>query len=418
MLNRIRQGSTFEVACEAAFAELPDNDRRLAHELAAGVLRQSGPLDQRLAPLVSGGWATVAPPLKDVLRLGAYQLTVLDRIPPHAAVSTSVSLAKELHGARASGFVNAVLRRMPLGEQTPSPLIAPSELAAAYSHPCWLVERWVGRFGPEATRRLLEWNNRKPLLVLQPARRDLATISLTLTAQDISYHPAPFEAGLAVETGRPNDLPGYDTGAFQIQDPAQALVLRFVDPSPDDVVFDACAAPGGKSIALGRVTRSVIAADIQRDRLRRLLENVRRAGSGRERPILADAAFPPVRPVDLVLLDAPCLATGTMARHPDARQHVSIRALERLTEKQRTLLTRVAEIVRPGGLLIYATCSLEPEENEQQVERFLSEHAEFRREPSDSVPGALLSPAGDLTIVPHVHGMDGAYAARLRRDAG
>jgi 16S rRNA (cytosine967-C5)-methyltransferase len=238
-----------------------------------------------------------------------------------------------------------------------------------------------------------------------------------LTAQDTDYQAAPFEAGLSVEAGRPNDLPGYDTGDFQIQDPAQALVLRFIDPRPDDVVFDACAAPGGKTIALGRVTRSVIAADIRRDRLRRLLENVRRAGSGRERPILADAAFSPVRPVDLVLLDAPCLATGTMARHPDARIHVSARALERLTEIQRRLLTRVASAVRPGGLLVYATCSLEPEENDQQVERFLSEHVEFRREPSDSVPGALLSQAGDLTILPHVHRMDGAYAARLRREA-
>jgi 16S rRNA (cytosine967-C5)-methyltransferase len=418
VLNRIRQGSTFEVACEAAFAELPEDDRRLAHELAAGVLRQRGPLDQRLAPLVSGGWATVAPLLKDVLRLGAYQLTVLDRIPPHAAVSTSVSLARELRGTRASGFVNAVLRRMPLDERSPSPSTTTTDLAAAYSHPYWLVERWVSRFGFEATRRLLEWNNRKPLLVLQPARRDLATIRTQLTAQDIDYQAAPFEAGLSVETSQPKDLPGYGTGDFQIQDPAQALVLRFVDPKPDDVVFDACAAPGGKTIALGRVTRSVIAADIQRDRLRRLLENIRRAGSGRERPILADAAFPPVRPVDLVLLDAPCLATGTMARHPDARTHVSARALERLTEIQRRLLTRVAGAVRPGGLLVYATCSLEPEENEQQVERLLSEHSEFQREPSDSVPGALLSPAGDLTIVPHVHGMDGAYAARLRRDAG
>ena len=417
MLEQVRRGSDFEAACEIAFAALPDADRRLAHELAAGVLRHSGPLDQRLAPRVSGGWTTVAPPLKDILRLGAYQLTVLDRIPAHAAVSTSVSLARELRGARASGFVNAVLRRLPLEERMPSPSTAPTDLAAAYSHPYWLVERWASRFGPEATRRLLEWNNQKPLLVLQPARQDLATIRAQLNAQDIHYQAAPFDAGLSVEAGRPKDLPGYNTGDFQIQDPAQALVLRFIDPGPDGIVFDACAAPGGKTIALGRVTRLVIAAEIQRHRLQRLLENVRRAGSGRERPILADAAFPPVRPVDLVLVDAPCLATGTMARHPDARTHVSARALERLTEIQRRLLTRVARAVRPGGLLVYATCSLEPEENEQQVDRFLSEHAEFQREPTGSVPGALLSQAGDLTILPHVHRMDGAYAARLRRDA-
>ncbi|TFG52370.1 MAG: hypothetical protein E4H37_06155 [Gemmatimonadales bacterium] len=147
VLDRVRRGVSFETACETAFAGLADADRRLAHELAAGVLRHAGPLDQRLAPLVSGGWQTVAPVLKDVLRLGAYQLTALDRIPAHAAVSTAVSLASELRGTRAGGFVNAVLRRLPLQSGTePSPA-TPRDLARAYSHPPWLVARWIGRFG-------------------------------------------------------------------------------------------------------------------------------------------------------------------------------------------------------------------------------------------------------------------------------
>jgi 16S rRNA (cytosine967-C5)-methyltransferase len=415
VLDRVRRGVSFETACETAFAGLADADRRLAHELAAGVLRHAGPLDQRLAPLVSGGWQTVAPVLKDVLRLGAYQLTALDRIPAHAAVSTAVSLASELRGTRAGGFVNAVLRRLPLQSGTePSPA-TPRDLARAYSHPPWLVARWIGRFGLEETTRLLDWNNTRPSLVLQPARRDLPAIIGRLTAEAIPFRAAPFEAGVVVEAGRPTDLPGYDSGDFQVQDPAQALVVRFVGPVETDVVFDACAAPGGKAIALGRGARLVVAAELEPSRLRRLRQNLSRAGSGRELVVRADAGQPPLAAADIVLLDAPCLATGTMARHPDARARLSTRALTRLTDIQQRLLSQLAPVVRPGGRLVYATCSLEPEENEHQVERFLDEHPEFHRDPVDTMPAGMLTPAGDLAILPHVHGMDGAFAARLRR---
>ena len=403
------------MACETAFTGLAEADRRLAHELAAGVLRHTGPLDQRLAPLVSGGWHTVAPVLKDVLRLGAYQITALDRIPAHAAVSTAVSLASELRGTRAGGFVNAVLRRLPLQPGIePSPT-TPRELAWAYSHPPWLVERWIGRLGLEETTRLLDWNNQKPSLVLQPARQGLPAIIDRMTAAAIPFRLAPFDAGLVVEAGRPADLPGYDSGDFQVQDPAQALVAQFVAPVDTDVVFDACAAPGGKAIALGRGVRLVVAAELAPSRLRRLRENINRAGSGKELVIRADARQPPLAEADVVLLDAPCLATGTMARHPDARSRLSTRAMAHRTHTQQRLLSSLAPVVRPGGLLVYATCSLEPEENEHQVERFLDEHPGFSRDPTDTMPPGTVSPVGDLVILPHVHGMDGAFAARLRR---
>jgi 16S rRNA (cytosine967-C5)-methyltransferase len=160
-----------------------------------------------------------------------------------------------------------------------------------------------------------------------------------------------------------------------------------------------------------------VAADVSRPRVRRLARNLARAGSGREHAVVADAQHPPVRPLPAVLLDAPCLGTGTFARHPDARWRVSPEALAALARRQATLLDGVAEAVAPGGLLVYSTCSLEPEENEAQVEAFLSRHREFRRERSETFPAALTSPAGDLTILPQRHRMDGAFAARLRRDA-
>jgi 16S rRNA (cytosine967-C5)-methyltransferase len=179
-------------------------------------------------------------------------------------------------------------------------------------------------------------------------------------------------------------------------------------------VYDACAAPGGKAIALGRAGRRVLAGELRLARARRLVENLARAGSGREYVVVASAAAPPCRTVDLVLLDAPCLGTGTLGRHPDARWRVGPDALRRLVEQQRLLLDSVATAVRAGGWLVYATCSLEPEENEEQVNGFLDRHPEFRRDPGDALPPQLLTAAGDLLLLPQRHGVDGAFAARLR----
>jgi 16S rRNA (cytosine967-C5)-methyltransferase len=159
----------------------------------------------------------------------------------------------------------------------------------------------------------------------------------------------------------------------------------------------------------------VVAGDVSRTRVRRLAENLRRAGTEHEFAVLADALAPPVRPVEAVLLDAPCLGTGTFARHPDARWRVTPEALTTLAERQATLLDRVAEVVATGGLLLYSTCSIEPEENRDQVERFLARWPAFRREPNDTMPSELTTAEGDLMTLPQRHHMDGAYAARLRR---
>jgi 16S rRNA (cytosine967-C5)-methyltransferase len=413
VLAQVRAGRPFEAALDRAVRALPEADRRLAHELAAGVLRSQTALDERLAPLVPRGWASVAPELKEVLRLGAFQLTALDRVPAHAAVDTSVALAKETGGPRAGGFVNAVLRRVGrLAEFEPE---ASSSLASAESHPPWLVQRWLDRFGPGETEALLRWNNTRPRLVLQPARSTMAELEAQWKAAGIEVEPAPFGAGLVTDRTRPQELPGFDRGDFIVQDPAQALLARFAELAPGGTLYDACAAPGGKAIALGRDTGRVVAGDVSRTRARRLAENLRRAGTEHEFAVLADALAPPVRPVEAVLLDAPCLGTGTFARHPDARWRVTPEALTTLAERQATLLDRVAEVVATGGLLLYSTCSIEPEENRDQVERFLARWPAFRREPNDTMPSELTTAEGDLMTLPQRHHMDGAYAARLRR---
>ena len=430
VLQQVRAGRPFEAALDRALQRLTEPDRRLAHELAAGVLRSQTALDERLAPLVPRGWASVAPELKEVLRLGAFQLTALDRVPAHSAVDTSVALAKEAGGARAGGFVNAVLRRVgrlegvkgavgheDAGAVVPAPAGEPTaaRLADAASHPRWLVERWLARFGAAETEALLRWNNTRPRLVLQPAREPAEALERRWRAKGIEVTPAPFGAGLVTDRSRPQDLPGYAQGAFQVQDPAQALLAWYADLAPDATLYDACAAPGGKAITLGRGTARVVAGDASRARIRRLAGNLRRAGSGREFAIVADALAPPVRPVDAVLVDAPCLGTGAFARHPDARWRVTPEALVSLAERQAALLDHVSAAVAPGGLLLYSTCSIEPEENAEQVERFLAHHPEYQREPSETFPATLTSAEGDLMILPQRHQMDGAFAARLRR---
>ena len=356
------------------------------------------------------------PRLHDVLRLGAYQLRWLTRVPSHAAVSTSVELARETVGEASTGYVNHSLRKL---SATGYRLLGNGQ-----SHPDWLVARWESRFGREETAQLIEWNDKKPELILQPARwyRDL--LLDRLREAGIEASDAPFGAGIRlypVANSRypiAKDLPGFTKGAFIVQDPAHALIARFAAIPPGDQVYDACAAPGGKAVTLETHGARILAGDARHERIGRLADTARRAGV-EIRCVAADLEAAPLRPasVDAVLVDAPCSATGTMRRHPDARWRLNATVFARAAARQARLLAAAAPLVRPGGLLIYATCSLEPEENEHVVEGFLSQNPEFARTPhaDGSVPTELLTDAGDFQSLPQRHGIDGAYAARLMR---
>jgi 16S rRNA (cytosine967-C5)-methyltransferase len=374
------------------------------------VLRQQAALDAVIRPLVRASWGRVSEPLRDILRLGAYQLRFLDRVPSHAAVDTTVALAREAGGSRSAGFVNAVLRRMSAAPSTRA------EGGDASTHPAWLVERWRGAYGDEAAAALVTWNDTRPRLTVQPAAWPTERLREAFDTAGIQTEEAPHGAGLVLSRGTPAKLPGYREGAFIVQDPAQALVCRYLATPDGAMVYDACAAPGGKSVMLAGKGSRVIAGDRSRDRMTKLRDTVTRTGAP-VRLVVADALHPPFRNLSWVLLDAPCTATGTMARHPDARARLSPRTLPTMAARQRALLAAAADLVAPGGHLAYATCSLEREENEDQVNGFLAGHAEFRRDPPPpgTVPEGLLTPDGDLQILPHRDRMDGAYAARLVR---
>jgi 16S rRNA (cytosine967-C5)-methyltransferase len=405
----VRAGATLNDARDRHLMGLDERDRRLAYELSAGVLRRQAELDRSL------DMTHADPRLHDVLRLGAYQLRALHRVPAHAAVSTSVELARGTTGEKGARYVNQALRRLAGDEGWGIRDGAPS-------HPQWLVERWQRRFGPEGTEELLVWNDSKPSLVLQPARWDTRELTKRLEEAGLRIAPAAYDAGLAgthpsSRIPHPSKLPGFAEGGFIIQDPAHALVCRFAAILAGTRVYDACAAPGGKAVTLERLGARVVAGDARRDRLVRLADTTRRAGVA-IRVLAADLLAAPFAPGTwpAVVVDAPCTATGTMARHPDARWRLTERAIARAALRQGKLLEAAAALVAPRGVLVYATCSLEPEENTEVVNAFLAAHAEFARAPLPGVvPPELVTAAGDFQSLPQRHGIDGAYAARLVR---
>lgn len=409
----MRAGANFQAARDQALPPLAERDRRLAYELAAGVLRRRAQLDRTLS------LDTVDPRLHDILRLGAYQLRALTRVPPYAAVSTSVELAREIVGEGGARYVNHALRKLTGLRDRVSGVGA--------SHPAWLVQRWTKHFGKDNAERLMAWNNTKPVLTLQPVRWDLDVLERRLQTAGLGVTKAPFAFGLRITRApgtrhlTPRDLPGFAEGAFIVQDPAHALLCRYAAIPRGATVYDACAAPGGKAAMLECGGAHVVAGEARRERLGVLRETARRAGVA-IRVAVADLLSAPFRPraFPAVLVDAPCSATGTIARHPDARWRLKPQTIVRAAARQRALLAAAAELVQPGGVLVYATCSLEPEENGDIVTEFLARHTDFARAATTgtgagAVPATLLTTDGDFQTLPQRHGVDGAYAARLMR---
>jgi 16S rRNA (cytosine967-C5)-methyltransferase len=419
----LRAGQLLDPAFDARAARLDARDRRWTRELVYGMLRRRSWLDAILGDRVRGGTARLDADLTDLLRLGAYQLLFMGSVPAYAGIAQTVELAKRRHGLGASKLANAVLRRIDRERETlrvelPSDPV--EALAIELSHPTWLVARWVARWGVAETRELLIANNREAPLVARPYNVGREQLEAMLENAGIRVADAPLltDAIDLQSVSSLTELGAFRQGLFHVQDPASTLVTDYAAVPPDSRVADLCAAPGGKSIELSRRARSVHASDISPLRLQRVVENVARLELAHVFSHVADARLPAIRPVDAVLVDAPCTGTGTFRRHPDARWRLKASDLAVMSALQRSILRSAASVVRPGGLLIYSTCSLEPEENDAQVDAFLSEHRDWRLEPppAGAVPESVLD-GGRLRVLPHRHKTDGSFAARLRRIA-
>ncbi len=429
ILVRVEQDRAFaDLALEHALDEtkLDPRDAALSTEIVYGTLRWRRHLDWRLAPHLKRPLAKLDPWVRTLLRLTAYQLFFLDRVPRWAAVDEAVSLARLK--ARKPGpaeFVNAVLRSLTRAT-TPPPLPALPVLALAtrLSCPDWIASRWVARYGmPEAEALMAAMNERPPVTiranVLRISREDLAArLRDEELAETRPTSLAP--EGLLVERGVVARWAAFAEGWCTIQDQASMLIPRLLDPRPGELVADTCAAPGTKATHLAELMQNrgkILAMDPHAGRLKLLARAAARLGVTIIEAHAGTVATLAPRwkgRCDRALVDAPCSNLGVLRRNPDAKWRRTEDDLARLREKQRSILAAAASLVRPGGRLVYATCSLEPEENEQVVRPFLETHPDWRVDPPADFP---VAPGASLFVrcLPHLHGTDGFTAIRLRR---
>ena len=437
VMGDLRRGALLDVSFERRAAALDARDRRWTQELVWGTLRRRSWLDAVLAARVTGGLARLDTDVVDLLRLGVQQLVAMDSVPAYAAINQTVELVKRRHGVGASKLANAVLRRVERERHEGLEALAPvlpadpvERPAMLHSHPTWIVGRWVERFGADEAARLLAENDLGAPVVARPYGVSAGALAEELASAGVRAEAAPAGAVWPVDSLRLSggvsltELGAFRRGDFHVQDPASTLVTRYAAFPPGATVADLCAAPGGKGLELARTAGVVLAGDRSPSRIRRVAENVRRLGATNLHPFVGDATAPTLRTVDAVLVDAPCTGTGTFRRHPDARWRLKPSDLAVMPALQRDILRAAATVVRPGGLLVYATCSLEPEENDAPVDDFLAAHADewtLEPPPPGTVPDAVLD-EGRLRVLPHRHSVpdapvDGAFAARLRRRA-
>jgi 16S rRNA (cytosine967-C5)-methyltransferase len=438
VLERVQRAGAFaDLLLHASLARsaLSAQDRAFATELVYGTLRWRGRIDHLLRRCLERDLDRLEPLVATALRLGAYQI-LFARVPASAAVDESVRCVRALGAERSTGLVNAVLRRlarehasMPLPTLEDDPL---GHLMHALSLPQWIAGRWIESFGAEEAAALAAACNEVPPLCVR-VNPQASTREALLAELSERYPEARVcrfaRYGIVLgRGGNPTLDPAFRDGRFTVQDEASQLVLDLLDPQPGERVLDACAAPGGKASAIAERVGAQ-GAVLALDRNERRLDLVRRAArrlrlanlvcraADLTRPLPAGLAEPPF---DRVLVDAPCSGLGTLRRNPDARWRVHPSDPERLADTQRILLRNAARALRPGGVLVYSTCTLLPEENEAVVEGFLRESAGFAIAAADTAPAPLRElqdEHGFLRTLPHRHDCDGFFAARIERIA-
>jgi len=430
VLERVESNGAFAdlaLAAELDRRRAPTRDAALATELVYGTLRWQRYLDWVLQPHANRALARLDPRVRVLLRVTAYQIAFLARVPAFAAVNDAVTLAAGAPGT--AGFVNAVLRsfaRRGAREREPRPPRDPLEaLATRCSFPTWLAGRWVGRYGLDEAEALMRALNERAPLTLRANTHRLTRAALAarlaaengLTTRATAWAPE----GLVVERGgSPETWRAFAEGDCVVQDEASMLIARLLEPRPGSTVADVCAAPGTKTTHLAALMEDrgrVLAVDPEPARLRLVGESARRCGLRiveTHEGAVEELAGRFADTCDAVLVDAPCTNLGVVRRNPDVKWRRSAEGIAVAAARQRSILAASAAMVRPGGRLVYATCSLEPEENDDVVRTFVAARADFRLDPPTDCPLPLRGD-GAFVCLPHRHGTDGFTAFRLRR---
>lgn len=407
--------------------DIADADRGLLTELTYGTLRWRGKIDGKLAPLLKRSLADTDPFIRNLLRITLYQLLFLDKIPAYAAVNEAVEIAK-VAKPKSAGFVNGVLRSL-LRQLAKSSDGAPANLAEEYSHPQWLVDRWREVFGEEQAKALMLANNQRTPLVVRGNQRKTSREKLLelwlasgIAAEAGTAAPQAIRlpTGVSIET-----LPGFVEGLFQVQSEASQLVAYLLGPEPGENILDACAAPGGKATHLAELTDDqgkIIALDTSARGVERIEQNAKRLGLTSIHAQCANASKPLAEnlagPYDRILVDAPCSGLGTLRSHPEIKWQRDAGDIVRLAALQARILQTVARYLKPGGVLVYSTCTLTVEENQQVIEDFLAANNQF--ELTDAA--RYLPPSARHMVqekyfqaLPQRDDTDGFFAARLRK---
>ncbi len=431
ILNRVERTDSYLERLldnEMRNSDLTGPDKALLYEIVHGVVRWMGRLDWVLNGFYKGQFSKAIPNLKNGLRVALYQIMFLDRVPDFAVVNEAVEFVKKLQGQKPADLTNAILRniiRSKNGIRYPDPdEDLPGYLAAYYSHPSWMVKRYLARFGREATEKLLTANNEKPYLTLKinALKTNPDEFKKLLNNVNLRFKPGRYLPEFFKLQNLTNITAWeyYANGFFNIQDESAGLACRLLDTRPGMKVLDMCAAPGGKTAYIAGLMHDegeIIAIDRFEARLRIMERNINRLGINSIKLVEQDALEYEDNGFDRVLADVPCSGTGTMCKKPDIKWKKDLLDIRRMTELQYRLLEKAASLVKPGGVVVYSTCSIEPEENGDIVNKFLSEHPEFSLEnASGSFPMEIIDANGCIQTFPHTHQLDGAFAAKLVRN--
>ena len=438
-LRAIGRGAFADVVLDRKLSasQLSAQDRGLATELVYGTVRRQRTLDAIISQFGRRQAEQQQADLLQILRLGFYQLRYLSHVPDHAVVDTTVALAKAQRLGKLSGVVNGMLREYIRqrgdgdGAGTlKDPLLLPEptteRLGILHSYPDWIVQVWRSMLDDESVAALCEYFNRPPHLDLRInlQRYSLAEAMAIFQSRGVAVEQVavvPSALRLTAHSGLVTQLPGYAEGWWAVQDSSAQLVAYLLDPQPGETIIDACAAPGGKSLHMAELMKNegtVWSCDRTASRTKKIQQNIDRLGATAVRPLLCDSRNQPtfVGKADRVLLDVPCSGLGTLNRHADARWRQTPEAVAGLVELQRSLLSHASTWVKAGGMMVYATCTLHPDENESQIEWFLSEHEGWEIAPPQTF-GVPVADEGWIKVWPHRQNMDGFFMVRLVRTA-